>query len=182
MALSREEIASRYSKASFAYAQDANSLDAVHEDMNVLLQVAKENPDMLRLLSDPIIRKNQKEEFLSSFSDKFSSETKNFLDFLLEYRRFESLTAIIEAFNTLYDEYKNIASGTAVSAIKLNEDELSRISQAYAKKYGFKELILTNKVDPSILGGIILKVGDRIIDGSIRTRLQQIREQLIENR
>ncbi len=181
MALSREEIASRYSKALFAYAQDANSLDAVHEDMNVLLQVAKENPDMLRLLSDPIIRKNQK-EFLSSFSDKFSSETKNFLDFLLEYRRFESLTAIIEAFNTLYDEYKNIASGTAVSAIKLNEDELSRISQAYAKKYGFKELILTNKVDPSILGGIILKVGDRIIDGSIRTRLQQIREQLIENR
>ena len=182
MALSREEIASRYSKALLANAQDANSLDAVHEDMNVLLQVAKENPDMLRLLSDPIIRKNQKEEFLSSFSDKFSSETKNFLDFLLEYRRFESLTAIIEAFNTLYDEYKNIASGTAVSAIKLNEDELSRISQAYAKKYGFKELILTNKVDPSILGGIILKVGDRIIDGSIRTRLQQIREQLIENR
>lgn len=60
MALSREEIASRYSKALFAYAQDANSLDAVHEDMNVLLQVAKENPDMLRLLSDPIIRKNQK--------------------------------------------------------------------------------------------------------------------------
>ena len=182
MALSIEEIASRYSKALFAYAQDANSLDAVHEDMNVLLQVAKENPDMLRLLSDPIIRKNQKEEFLSSFSDKFSIETKNFLDFLLEYRRFESLTAIIEAFNTLYDEYKNIASGIAVSAIKLNEDELSRISQAYAKKYGFKELILTNKVDSSILGGIILKVGDRIIDGSIRTRLQQIREQLIENR
>ena len=182
MALSREEIASRYSKALLAYAQDANSLDAVHEDMNVLLQVAKENPDMLRLLSDPIIRKDQKEEFLSSFSDKFSVETKNFLDFLLEYRRFESLTAIIEAFNTLYDEYKNIASGTAVSAIKLNEDELSRISQAYAKKYGFKELILTNKVDQSILGGIILKVGDRIIDGSIRTRLQQIREQLIENR
>ena len=57
MALSREEIASRYSKALFAYAQDANSLDAVHEDMNVLLQVAKENPDMLRLLSDPIIQK-----------------------------------------------------------------------------------------------------------------------------
>lgn len=60
MALSREEIASRYSKALFAYAQDTNSLDAVHEDMNVLLQVAKETPDMLRLLSDPIIRKDQK--------------------------------------------------------------------------------------------------------------------------
>ena len=83
MALSREEIASRYSKALFAYAQDAKKLDEVHEDMNVLLQVAKENPDMLRLLSDPIIRKNQKEEFLSSFSGEFSSETKNFLEFLL---------------------------------------------------------------------------------------------------
>ena len=169
MALSREEIASRYSKALFAYAQDAKKLDEVHEDMNVLLQVAKENPDMLRLLSDPIIRKNQKEEFLSSFSGEFSSQTKNFLEF-------------IKAFDALYDEDKNIASGTAVSAINLDEDELNRISQAYAKKYGFKKLILTNEVDSSILGGIILKVGDRIIDGSIRTRLQQIREQLIENR
>lgn len=81
------------------------------------------------------------------------------MDFLLEYRRFESLTAIIEAFNALYDEYKNIASGIAVSAIKLNEDELSRISQAYAKKYGFKELILTNKVDPSILEVLSSKLG-----------------------
>ena len=60
MALSREEIASRYSKALFAYAQDAKKLDEVHEDMNVLLQVAKENPDMLRLLSDPIIRIKKK--------------------------------------------------------------------------------------------------------------------------
>ena len=182
MALSREEIASRYSKALFAYAQDAKKLDEVHEDMNVLLQVAKENPDMLRLLSAPIIRKNQKEDFLSSFSGEFSSETKNFLDFLLEYGRFNALTEIINAFDALYDEDKNIASGTAVSAINLDEDELNRISQAYAKKYGFKKLVLTNEVDSSILGGIILKVGDRIIDGSIRTRLQQIREQLIENR
>lgn len=182
MALSREEIASRYSKALFAYAQDAGKLDEVHEEMNVLLQVAEANPDMLRLLSDPIIRKNQKEEFLASFSDQFSIETKNFLNFLLEYRRFDALVAIINSFNILYDQDKNIASGIAVSAIKLDDDELSRISQAYAKKYGFNELVLTNEVDSSILGGIILKVGDRIIDGSIRTRLQQIREQLIENR
>ncbi|MFR3789271.1 MAG: ATP synthase F1 subunit delta, partial [Lactobacillus paragasseri] len=101
---------------------------------------------------------------------------------LLEYGRFNALTEIINAFDALYDEDKNIASGTAVSAINLDEDELNRISQAYAKKYGFKKLVLTNEVDSSILGGIILKVGDRIIDGSIRTRLQQIREQLIENR
>ena len=182
MALSREEIASRYSKALFAYAQDAKKLDEVHEDMNVLYQVANENPDMLRLLSDPIIRKNQKEEFLSSFSGKFSAETKNFLSFLLEYRRFSALVEIIDAFNELYNQDKNIASGIAISAIELENDELNRLRQAYAKKYGFKELILTNEVDSSILGGIILKVGDRIIDGSIRTRLQQIREQLIENR
>ena len=71
-----------------------------------------------------------------------------------------------------------------LSTAKSNAEKTksSSISQAYAKKYGFKKLILTNEVDSSILGGIILKVGDRIIDGSIRTRLQQIREQLIENR
>lgn len=181
MSLSREEIASRYSKALFEYAQDANKLEDIHSEMNVLLQVVNENPDMIRLLADPILPKNEKESFLSTFSQDLSDESRNFLEFLLQYDRFAEFTVIVEAFDQLYDKYKNVAEGTVISAVKLGNEELQKISRAYAKKYGLNELILTDEVEPSILGGVILKVGDRIIDGSIRTRLQQIREQLINN-
>lgn len=182
MSLSREEIASRYSKALFEYAQDADQLEQVHQEMNVLLQAVNENSDMIRLLADPILPKNEKESFLEIVSKDLSDESKNFLNFLLQYDRFDDFVDIVQAFDGLYNKFKNIADGIVVSAIELEKEELQKINQAYSNKYGLNELILTNEVDPSILGGVILKVGDRIIDGSVRTKLQKIREQLINNR
>lgn len=182
MALSREEIASRYSKALFEYSDDAKALETVHDEMNALLQAAKENPNLIRILSDPILHKNDKVELLTELSQDLSNESKNFLQFLLEYGRFENFVEIVEAFDALYNKSKNIADGTAITAIALEKEELDKIAQAYAKKHNLAALNLENKVDPSILGGVILRVGDERIDGSIRTKLQKIREQLIENK
>ena len=182
MSLSREEIAARYSKALFEYAQDTDSLEQVYSDMNALAQAVKENPAVINLLADPILSVKEKEEFLTSISKDLTPESKKFLEFLLEYGRFNDFVEIVTAFDDLYDRYKNIATGTVISAVKLTKIELDKISQAYAKKYGLNKLILTNKVEPSILGGVILQVGDRIIDGSIRTKLQHIREQLLKSK
>ncbi|QNQ82496.1 F0F1 ATP synthase subunit delta [Lactobacillus sp. PV037] len=182
MSLSREEIAARYSKALFEYAQDTDSLEQVYSDMNALEQAVKENPTVINLLADPILSTKEKEKFLATISEDLTPESKKFLEFLLAYGRFNNFVEIITSFDNLYDHYKNIATGTVTSAVKLTKTELSKISQAYAKKYGLNDLILTNKVEPSILGGVILQVGDRIIDGSIRTKLQHIREQLLKSK
>ena len=101
---------------------------------------------------------------------------------MVESGRFNDFIDIIEAFDVRYNEAKNIADGTAITAIALKDEELDKIAKAYAKKYGLTTLKITNKVDPSILGGVVLQVGDIRIDGSIRTKLQEIREQLIENK
>ncbi|WP_297816616.1 F0F1 ATP synthase subunit delta [uncultured Lactobacillus sp.] len=182
MALSREEIASRYSKALFEYSSDMNSVDEVHEEMNVLLEIAKQNPNFIKLLSNPVLKKNEKEDFLASFSSQMSDSTQNFLKLLLEYGRFGDFVDIVTAYDALYNKSMNVAQGVAITAVSLEKEELDRIAQAYAKKNNLNNLYLTNEVDPSILGGVILRVGDKIIDGSIRTKLQKIREQLIENR
>ena len=182
MALSREEIAARYSKALFEYSEDAKVLDEVHEEMNVLLQVTKANPKVIQLLADPILNKVEKKEFLDTLTQGASVETKGFLKFLVEYGRFNDFIDIIEAFDVRYNEAKNIADGTAITAIALKDEELDKIAKAYAKKYGLTTLKIKNKVDPSILGGVVLQVGDIRIDGSIKTKLQEIREQLIENK
>lgn len=182
MALSREEIAARYSKALFEYSYDANVLDEVHDELNVLLQVAKANSEIIQLLSDPILNKDEKRAFLDAFTTGASDETKEFLKFLVEYQRFSDFIDIIEAFDVRYNKAKNIADGIATTAIALQKEELDKIANAYAKKYGLATLKIKNKVDPSILGGVVLQVGDIRIDGSIRTKLQEIREQLLENK
>lgn len=182
MALSREEIASRYSKALFEYSSDMKAIDEVHQEINVLLDIAKENTNFIKLLSNPVLKKNEKEEFLASFSNQMSQPTQNFLKLLLEYGRFGNFVDIVTAYDALYNKSMNVAQGVAITAISLEKEELDRIAQAYAKKNNLNNLYLDNKVDPSILGGVVLQVGDKIIDGSIRTKLQKIREQLIENR
>lgn len=69
--------------------------------------------------------------------------------------------------------------GTAITAVKLDEDQLSALGDSYAKKFGLASVTLENKVDPEIIGGVILKVGDCVIDGSVKNRLKKIRAQLI---
>lgn len=76
---------------------------------------------------------------------------------------------------------KKIASGTATTAVKLDDDQLQRLGDSFAKKYNLNAVRLENKVDPSILGGVVLQVKDRVIDGSVKTKLNKIRAQIIDN-
>ncbi|MDF7672154.1 ATP synthase F1 subunit delta [Lactobacillus sp. ESL0701] len=179
MALSREEIAARYGTALFGYAQDMNSLDAVHADLQELAQAVSVNPQILSVFSDPIFNSDEKKASLSVIEQGLNAEVQNFLNFLLEYDRFADLLDIIDEFNDLYDRAKKITSGTAITAVKLDDTQLAALSNSYAQKYGLKDVRLKNEVDESILGGVILRIGDRLIDGSIKNKLKKIRVQLI---
>lgn len=87
---------------------------------------------------------------------------------------------IIDQFAVLYDDKNKIASGTATTAVKLDDDQLKRLGDGFAKKYNLNAVRLENKVDPSILGGVILQVKDRVIDGSVKNKLKKIRAQIID--
>ena len=87
---------------------------------------------------------------------------------------------ILDQFSLLYDNENKIASGTATTAVKLDDDQLERLSESFAKKYDLNAVRLENKVDPSILGGVILQVKDRVIDGSVKNKLKKIRAQIID--
>lgn len=178
MALSKEEIASRYGSALLGFAQDNNCLEQMHEEASALQAAIKANPSFISLLSDPIIRLNEKQQVLAQVSEKFSPQMQEFLKMVLSYERFRELPAILAQFELLYEREQNIWRGEVTSAVKLSAEQLERIGQAYSKKYGLKGLKLTNKVDPDILGGVILRVDDRLIDGSIKTTLKKIRAHL----
>lgn len=180
MALSREEIAARYGKALFGYAQDMKVLDQVNQELGVLREAILANKKIVSVLSDPVLSKVEKAEILKNISQPFSKEVQNILSLLLEYNRFGNIVEIIDYFKDLYDEEKKIASGIVTTAVKLDDDQLKRLGEGYAKKYDLNAVRLENQVDPSILGGVILKVKDRVIDGSVKNKLKKIRAQLEE--
>ncbi|CCI85458.1 F0F1 ATP synthase subunit delta [Lactobacillus pasteurii DSM 23907 = CRBIP 24.76] len=179
MALSREDIAMRYGQALFDFAKEKGSLDTVYEELGELRLAIKENPNFITILSDPIVNSAEKRNILDAIIENFSAESKEFLHLLLTYNRYSELLEIIEHFCNLYDEKNLIARGTAITAVKLDEDQLARLGQGFAKRYNLSSVRLENQVDPSILGGVILQVKDLVIDGSVQNRLQKIRTQLM---
>lgn len=180
MALSREELAARYGVALFDYAQDMKVLEPMHDELQELKLAVEENPAIIGVLSDPILNSEEKRKTLSEIEKPFSNEVQSFLNLLLDYNRFADLIDIIDYFNNLYNEQKSIASGTAITAVKLDADQLKRLGESYAKKYNLNAVRLENQVDPSILGGVILQVKDCVIDGSVKTKLSKIRAQLVD--
>ncbi|MDF7638775.1 ATP synthase F1 subunit delta [Lactobacillus sp. ESL0791] len=179
MALSKEEIATRYGTALVGYAQDMNALDPVFDDLQELKKAVVANPQIIAVLSDPILDSNEKKATLSAIAQGFCSEVKAFLDFLLEYNRFGNLLAIIDEFTYLYDKAKGITSGVAITAVKLDNDQLDKLSKSIAEKYHLNAVLLENQVDPNIIGGVILEIEDRVINGSVKNKLKKIRTQLI---
>ncbi|MGQ5709201.1 ATP synthase F1 subunit delta [Lactobacillus sp. PSON] len=180
MALSREEIAARYGVALFGYVQDMKVLDSAHEELQALKEAVEENPAIIGVLSNPVLNKDDKKKILTEIEKDFSSEVQSFLNLLLDYNRFNDLIGIIDYFNNLYDNEKSIASGKATTAVKLDANQLKRLGDSFAKKYNLKAVRLENQVDPSILGGVILQVKDLVIDGSVKTKLDKIRAQLVD--
>ena len=148
--------------------------------MMALKKAAIANPKFISVLSDTILSSKDKKSILTAVEKDFSDEVQGFLNLLLEYNRFADLIDIIDQFSLLYDNENKIASGTATTAVKLDDDQLERLSESFAKKYDLNAVRLENKVDPSILGGVILQVKDRVIDGSVKNKLKKIRAQIID--
>ncbi|KRL63439.1 ATP synthase F1 subunit delta [Lactobacillus psittaci] len=181
MALSREEIGARYGAALYGFGQDTNTLEQIHDEMDVLKTALADNPRLVDVFTDPVYSATEKSELLAKISADFCAQVQEFLKLLLEYNRFNVLPEIVEQFNVYYNRSKNIAYGIATSAVALDDEQLNRLSEAYASKHGLKKLYLTNEVDSSLIGGVILQVEDYVIDGSVKTKLKKIRAQLIDN-
>lgn len=178
MALSREETARRYGTAIFDFAQDTDKVAEFYEELTALKQAAEAEPRFVAVLSDPVLDSGEKRKLLSAVEQGFSAEVQEVLDFLLSYDRFAYLVNIIDYFVLLYNKANGIDTGVAKTAVKLDKDQLQRLADSYAKKYGLKELHLVNEVDPEIIGGVVLKTQGRVIDGSVKHRLEKIRAHL----
>lgn len=174
--------ASRYVKSLLSLAVEQQALDAVHNDMQLFSRVCEENRAFTLMLRNPVIKHDQKREVLERlFKGKVHALTLAIFDIITRKNREPLLPAIAREFHAAYNTYKGIEHATVTTAVKLDarlRGELEQIVKTISSK---KEVELVEKVDPEMIGGFVLNVGDRQIDASIKNKLKALKVTFSQN-
>ncbi|MFN3921073.1 MAG: ATP synthase F1 subunit delta [Caldimicrobium sp.] len=174
-------IALKYAKGLFIAAKELNKVEEFGKELRELMKVLKENPEVLQVLQNPVYPPDIKMEILQELVRfyKVSSELERFLVLLVERRRIQYIEEIVLMYQTLLDEELGVARGEVISAFALSEEEKKVLEEAL-KEVLKKEVILEVKVDPEIIGGVKVKIGDYIWDGSLKSQLEKFKEIIIK--
>jgi len=172
-------LARRYAKALFAVGTENDAYEAYNETLQGVAGLYTSTPEVADALTNPLypvdIRMKVMAGLIGSLGvDKIMS---NFLNLLVEKKRAEILPEIAEEFKIMVDDAKNISHGSVISAVELS-DEIQAKVQATLEKLTGKKVELSTSVDPSLIGGIVAKVGDLVLDGSIKTQLAGLKESI----
>ncbi|HEY9792637.1 MAG TPA: ATP synthase F1 subunit delta [Candidatus Obscuribacterales bacterium] len=171
--------ATNYAEALMQLAAESSTDKTVLEDLQRVAEVIRLTPEFEVILRHPGIKPSEKKQLLiSTFSNKINDLTLRLLELLSDRRRLDLVTPISVAYETLWREKQNILDGTLYYAEKPDSRILSEIKSRLKETLG-KTLELKEKEDKSLIGGYVLRIGDQIIDGSLKGRLQSIEKQLL---
>ena len=168
-------LAGRYAIALFELADERKQLDAVAESLAALQRALAESEDFRVLTTSPLIGRDGAMRAIAAAADAIGLDpiTKNFLGVLASNRRLGRLGAVIRAFNTLAARHRGEINAEVTSAHPLDEGQVEAIRKNLRTRYG-SDIAVDLSVDPAILGGLVVKIGSRRIDGSIRTKLNSL--------
>jgi F-type H+-transporting ATPase subunit delta len=174
-------VSGRYATALFELARDANSIDAVSADLDKFNAMLSESADLKRLVLSPVFAADAQLKALSAVLDKagISGTAANFLKVLTNNRRLFAVADVIRAFRALVARFKGEASAEVTVAEPLSDKNLDALKVALKQVSG-KDVTLNVKVDPSIIGGLVVKLGSRMVDSSLRTKLNSIKHAMKE--
>lgn len=170
-------VAKRYSIALFEVAKEKKCLDQIEKDLKEVIQVWQSLPEFRNWVTDPTTEADKKKEIFSKAFPDVNQYTKNFLFLLADRKRVNELEAIVEEFHRLVNEEKGFVDAVVTTAFPLTEESRQKLIETFEPVIG-KKLHIHEKVDSDILGGVIVQVGDRLFDGSLKTKLVRFQEQL----
>jgi F-type H+-transporting ATPase subunit delta len=177
-------MAGRYATALFELARDEKSVDAVKADLDTLDAMMSESPDLLRLVRSPVFGAEEQGKALAAVLEKAGIKglAYNFLLLVASNRRLFAVRDMIRGFRTLVAKHKGEVTAEVTVAEKLSDAHLDALKTALKSVTGGKAVDLNVKVDPAIIGGITVKLGSRMVDGSLRTKLNSIKHAMKEAR
>ncbi len=173
--------ASRYSLALYELASEASVITKVEENSNSFLELISNSKDFRNLIKDPTLSQEILKNVMNKISENFNLETlfKNFLNFLILKRRFFYIQQILISFNEICSEKKGELKAEIKSAKDLSQQEINKITEELSNTFRSK-IKLNYNHDESLIGGLVVQVGSTMIDTSIKNKLQQIENRMIE--
>jgi F-type H+-transporting ATPase subunit delta len=174
-----EEIAQVYARALFEVAKEQGKLDLVREQLGQFADALNDNRDLAVFFFSPYFSTEEKKQGLHGALEGADPAIVNFLETLLERHRMPVVFRIRQQYERLWDEENKLLPVEVTSAVDLDEATVKSIGERIGEQTG-QRVELTSRVDPEILGGIVLRVGNSILDASIKHRLDQLRKHVAQ--
>jgi F-type H+-transporting ATPase subunit delta len=177
--MSNSMVARRYASALFQIAKEQQILASVEEDLRVVREVFDYNTDLKAVLNSSKLTKAKKKEIVKAAFAQLSVYVVNTLMILIDRHREDEIIEVVNQFTQLANDEMGIAEAEVYSTRELTEAEREALSSTFAAKIGKKSLKIENIVDSELLGGIKLRIGNRIYDGSLRGKLTRLERKLL---
>lgn len=174
-----ERIARRYAKALLAIGREDGQADTYKEELGGFVNLLEEQKELEQVISNPLYDAESRKKVLQAVvkRSELSQVMASFLFLLFDKGRIQYLRDIYAFYEKLTDELANIVRADLVSAVELPEESIARIKAALSEKTG-KIVKMDVRVDPALVGGVMTKIGDLVLDGSVRTQLKTLKESL----
>jgi F-type H+-transporting ATPase subunit delta len=177
--MSDTSVAKRYAAALFQIAKEQNLLDTMEEELRAIKEVFSSNNELQAFLQHPKVSAEVKKQFIGEVFADLSIQVKNTLFLMIDSHRTDVISQMAADFIELANEERSVAQAQVYSVRPLTEDEREAVSSAFAAKVGKRTLRIENIVDRSVLGGIKLRIGNRIFDGSVSGKLERLERELL---
>ncbi|MCT4661753.1 MAG: F0F1 ATP synthase subunit delta [Tissierellales bacterium] len=172
-------VAKRYAVAFYDLAKEENALDKWYEELSVIVKSFYDEKEFMTMMASPQLNTQEKKDLVKNILEgKADNSVLNLIELLIDKGRFGIFDDVFAEFEVLYLEEKNILHAKAYSVVPLTEDKLTQLKNVLENKLN-KKIEIENEIQKDLVGGVMLKIGDKIIDGSIKRRLELLRDELL---
>ena len=172
------EIAQNYASALLSLAVDDNKVILYQEEVKELRKIIRDNPDFLLLIESRFLSVKEREDNAEKLLSNFSTDVVNFIKIIIKHNRVNYLVDILDAFNSLCNENRDIVEGLIYSAFPLEEATLLKIKKRISEIENH-EVDLIPRIDPSLIGGVKVVINSHVYDGSIKNQLEKMQIDLL---
>ncbi|MBF7096154.1 ATP synthase F1 subunit delta [Alkalibacter mobilis] len=175
-------VGKKYSQALLEVAKEQKIVDEIYEQFRMVMRSFRDNLKLWEILILPSTQTDEKKIILEKiYKDQINGYLYNFLMLSVDKNRIEDIKDVFDSFRELYFAENNLVEANVVSAIELDEKDKERLKDKLEKKYN-KTVMLTTEIDKSIIGGLIVYIGDQVIDGSVKRKISLLKNELKEIR
>lgn len=174
-------ISKTYGEALFELAIEERKIDVFQKEINQLKKILEENPEFAQLMNHPKVTKAEKIGIAETvFKGRISDELTGFLSLIISKDRYRELNAIFEYYTAKVKEEKGIGTAYVTTAVPLRSEQKKLVEEKLLKTTSYQSMEMYYGEDTALIGGMVIRIGDRVVDSSIRTKLQELQRQLMK--